>query len=201
MIHNMLLTMSRRNALVAIIALSWSSVAFQSDLKTGATTMAVNDPPPINFYVHPERGRYQFDPIMFSPAGTVRFVATLRNVSPQPIAVSSFGIGNVSIWSVEVAGKAILPNITEVDFEADPRLGAQSALISLNPGQETMFTIVGLSTFVIRAGSPVRHIEYSPRGLGKYHVEFQYQYTGPDNAIPNVFHGALTAKNVSFYVD
>jgi hypothetical protein len=163
----------------------------------------VSDPPLISFQVTSALRAYpsDFSDDMFdNSSGTQRLglLATMTNVSDSPVTISTWADAVVSIESITVEDRVLVPTRMGIDYDEAPDDTASTALVTLAPGISITFPINAVQTLALSA----EHSEvltYSPFGLGKYALAFVYSYTGPDNGFPNVYRGGLKA-GVEFLV-
>jgi hypothetical protein len=127
----------------------------------------------------------------------LRFGVVNRTHAPETV---SLGAESVHIESVTRNGKAVAPEDREAKLPDDPRTLLHETLPVVEAEGETAFFVrAGLSDLVLVDG--VWHRRVFPLTRGKYRVVFSYHYDGPDDGKPNVFHGRIVARPISFRVD
>jgi hypothetical protein len=156
-------------------------------------------PSPVAFTVESRNASYKLSPRLFQD-GTLRFKARLTNRSRSPLVCSAFGLGNVSIESVKVNGRRLLPNPSEVSHVEAPLSGQIAALRSVLPGGQVEFEAYNLR-YELETDQPLFVFTYEHPERGHYEVVFGYQYRGPDDGRPNVFHGLVESNKVEFDVE
>lgn len=127
----------------------------------------------------------------------LRFQLVNRQNRPQTIAIWSEA---VRIESVTRNGKPVAPEEYEPKQLDDPRTLRKDALPVVEPdGLVAFFEQHGLSDQSLTGETWHRRV--FPLARGKYRVVFSYHYDGPDDGKPNVFHGRVVAKPVTFRVE
>ncbi|MSP60748.1 MAG: hypothetical protein EXR72_10475 [Myxococcales bacterium] len=153
----------------------------------------------ISLTVAPLHPSYPLEEDMFMN-GAVDFAAVLTNHSNHEITVSRYALGNIHVESLTRNGVAIEPGYSVIAFSEDPRARQTQALVVVPPGGTATFTIYGPKGLVFDQTDVPTVALFSPQGPGQFSVTFSYQYRGPDEGHPNVFHARVKAPPVGFQV-
>ncbi len=130
--------------------------------------------------------------------GSVRFRAVICNIAASDLTVSTYYHGIIGIRELKLDGRVVAPNIYTVEFQEDPKTAQAGHLMTLTHGQCTDFDVGTLDTINV-VTSLYTSFSYDPRP-GAYHLQFYYQYSGPDQGMTKAFRGIVTSNFVEFRV-
>lgn len=153
--------------------------------------------PPIQLTMTASSSEYLFGRNIFLN-NSVHFHANICNISDSDVTVSAYDEGTIGIRELKLDGRVVLPNISTVEFDEDPKTVQAGHLKSLKRGECIEFGVRRVDTINVTT-SLYTAFTYVPKP-GSYHLQFYYQYSGPDMRPNKVFHGIVTSNPLQFRV-
>ena len=143
-------------------------------------------------------GTVPADPEVWSRGSALQLHYELLNTTLQKLSVCLCAAA-VHVESVTRDGVRVDPVLLDVNVVDDPRAFFKQQIRDLEGEQELALQTDGI------AEGRVDHDQWQLYGYklmrGRYRVVFSYHYDGPDYDKPNVFHGRVVARPISFTVE